>query len=251
MSETIVCVHGMWSKPSVWDCFKQQAQGHQVFAPALPYHESIEAQQNVAIGEVRLADYVDFVVDYVQGFEQPVTLVGHSMGGIIAQCVAARVKLKRLILLNSAAPAGVFSLRPSVLRLFFFHLSKWGFWRKPIKLSWQEARWGIFNHVPEQDARRHYEEQVPESGRAAAEIAFWFLDKRRTTVVDFKRVTCPVLVVGAQHDRIVPASVCRVVAGRYTNASYHELKGCGHWTLEGLPMQEIINLMTLSETCQK
>ena len=253
MSETLVCIHGMWSKPSVWDSFKQQmqSQGHTVHCPALPYHESLEAQQGSAIGEVSLQRYIDFVLEYVQSLEQPITLVGHSMGGMIAQSVAARVALKRLILLNPAAPAKVMAFRPSVLRLFFFHLTKWGFWRKPVKLSWEEARWGVYNHVPEKDALRHYADQVPESGRAAAQIAFWFLDPQRTTVVDFKRVSCPVLVVGAEHDRIVPASVCRAIAGRYPSARYYEVKGFGHWTLEGEPLNEIINTIAVSETCQK
>lgn len=255
MSETLVCIHGMWSKPSVWEGFKQQMQdqGHTVHCPALPFHDSLETQQGIAIGEISLQNYIDFVVTFVQALDTPVTLVGHSMGGMIVQSVAQQLSLKNLILLNPAAPAGVFAFRPSVLRLFFFHLTKWGFWRKPIQLSWKEARWGVFNHVPEEDARRHYADQLPESGRAAAEIAFWFLDRQRTTAVDFDQVQCPVLVIGAEHDRIVPASVCRSVARRYANARYQEIKGSGHWTLEGAPLQQIIPLSVnaMSEACQK
>lgn len=244
MSKNVICIHGMWSKPSVWDAFKQrmEAEAYTVHTPALPYHESMEAQQGVDMGQVSLAEYIDAMTDFVAEFEEPPILVGHSMGGMIAQGVAARLPLHQLILLNPAAPAGVFAFRFSVIRLFVRHLLQWQFWAKPIRLSWEEARWGIFNGVDKAQAKAHYEDQVVESGRAAAEIAFWLFDRHKTSKVDFDKVTCPVLVVGAEHDRIVPSSVCSVVARRYADSLFHEIKGSGHWTLEGSPLDKIIQL---------
>lgn len=240
----LVCIHGMWGTPAVWDSFKQkmQAQGYEVHTPALPCHASKEEQISMGIGQLSVRDYIASMVEFVSGFEEPPIVVGHSMGGVIAQCVAAQVPVSQLILLNPAAPAGVIAFRPSVLRLFARHLLKWGFWNKPIQLSKEEANWGLFNHLAPELASKIYAEQVFESGRAVAEIAFWFFDKHRSVRVDFKKVQCPVLVIGAKHDRITPASVCRVVAKRYAKSSYHELHDIGHWTIEGEPLDKVIEL---------
>ena len=71
-----------------------------------------------------------------------------------------------------------------------------------------------------------YPHLVPESGRAAREMALG------TIAVDPARIRCPTLVLGAEHDHITPASVQRKIAERY-GSKYLEGQGHGH-----LPMLE-------------
>jgi pimeloyl-ACP methyl ester carboxylesterase len=67
---------------------------------------------------------------------------------------------------------------------------------------------------------------VPESGRAAREMALGSI------AVDPAAIRCPTLVLGAEHDRITPASVQRKIAARY-GSQYLEAAGHAH-----LPMLE-------------
>ena len=45
-------------------------------------------------------------------------VIGHSLGGLLAQMLAAEDLVEKAVLLTPAAPAGIFTIRPSVLRIF-------------------------------------------------------------------------------------------------------------------------------------
>jgi pimeloyl-ACP methyl ester carboxylesterase len=74
--------------------------------------------------------------------------------------------------------------------------------------------------TPEQQAWT-YPQLVPESGRAAREMALGGV------AVDPAGIRCPTLVLGAEHDRITPASVQRKIAARY-GSEYIEAAGHAH-----------------------
>lgn len=246
MTNQVVCIHGMWTTPTVWDVFKEtlEAKGYEVHTPALPYHNSIAEQQCIDLGRVSLSEYSASMIKFVNSFSEPPILIGHSMGGLIAQIVAANVPVAQLVLLNPSASAEISAIRLSVVRLFRRVLMTWGFWRKPVRLNWKEVQWGIFNGHSLEVAARRYEEQIFESGRSGAEIAFPFFDPHKVASVDASKITCPVLVLGCEDDRIVPASVCKATAARYPQAEYKELKNMGHWIFDGWPLESAL-AMTL------
>jgi pimeloyl-ACP methyl ester carboxylesterase len=55
----------------------------------------------------------------------------------------------------------------------------------------------------------------------------------KATVVDFAAVTTPVLAIGGQGDRIVPAGVVRQTAAKYQHGSYVEIPGSDHTVFSG------------------
>ena len=55
----------------------------------------------------------------------------------------------------------------------------------------------------------------------------------QATVVDFAAVTNPVLVVGGECDRIVPAGVVRQTAARYQHGTYLEIPRSDHMVFSG------------------
>ena len=86
--------------------------------------------------------------------------------------------------------------------------------------------------LPEVDQKAAYERFVYESGRAAFEIGFWYLDTGGAARVDETEVTCPVLVVSGAEDRITPASVVQKVANKYkTVSTYKEFGNHAHWVM--------------------
>jgi pimeloyl-ACP methyl ester carboxylesterase len=84
--------------------------------------------------------------------------------------------------------------------------------------------------LPEVEQRRVYQRLVPESGRAAFQIGLWFLDPHKASKVDETKVTCPVLVVAGEEDRITPVSVGEKVAQNYgTTATVFDHHA--HWVM--------------------
>jgi pimeloyl-ACP methyl ester carboxylesterase len=55
----------------------------------------------------------------------------------------------------------------------------------------------------------------------------------KTTVVDAAAVTTPVLVIGGECDRIVPAKVLRQTAAQYQHADIVQIPGADHMIFSG------------------
>lgn len=231
---TLFFIHGMWAAPWVWDrCVSAfEAEGYRCVRATLRYHgEGADTPPDPRLGATGLLDYATDLKREIRALGNLPVVVGHSMGGLLAQILAARGLARAAVLLTPASPHGVMALRLSVVRSFASVMCRPGFWRHPMRLSFAEASYGIFNMVPKAERRALFDRFCFESGRAAAEIGFSYLDDRRASSVDAKAVTCPMLVIGASSDRMTPASVVRKVARRYPTATYRLLPGHGHWLI--------------------
>ncbi|MFH1114244.1 MAG: alpha/beta hydrolase [Pseudomonadota bacterium] len=235
MTETIVMIHGMWGTPRIWENYRGffEQRGYRCVIPALRFHDADPASSpDPELGRTGLLDYASDLEREIMSLDSKPIIMGHSMGGLLAQILGSRGLAKALVLLTPAAPEGIFSIRLSVLRTFFRVMSKWGFWNKPMKLSFGAARYSLLALMGPEQRREIYADMVYESGRAAAEIGFWFFDKHHAARVDASKITCPVLVVAGSRDRITPATVSRKIAQRYPGYStYKEYPDHAHWVI--------------------
>ena len=232
----VIFIHGMWNTPSVWSNYQPrfEAAGFETLTPALRYHDIKPGDPPPAkLGTTSLTDYVDDIVALAEKQNEPPVLVGHSLGSLVAQLVAARTKVACVVALTPAPPAGIMAIKPTVLKIFKRILFTWGHWRKPTFPTYDEIRYGVFNNSSEAEAKKQYAGCVWDSGRATAEIAHWMFDPNKASKVDTQAIDCPVLIVGATLDRITPASVCKASAERYPagKCEYVELPDHAHWVL--------------------
>lgn len=243
MAETIVMIHGMWGGSWCWDNYRAffEQKGFRCRTPVLRHHD-IRPQDPPpeALGRLSLREYADDLEAFIGDLEETPFIMGHSMGGLLAQMLAARGLGKGLVLLTPAPPAGINALTFSVIRSFWSVLTRWGFWRTPHRLPFEAASYAMLHRLPEDQRRREYAKLVYESGRAAAEIGFWLLDPRAASRVDHAAVKCPMLVVGATEDRITPLAATRKVAKKYgPQATFREFSGHAHWVIGEPGWEEI------------
>lgn len=241
MARPIVLIHGMWCTGANFDRMVQglKPRGHACHAPTLPAHAV--GARHPEVGNQSLRDYLSFLEDDVrrQKFGEAPILIGHSMGGLLAQQLAARIQPFALVLLAPAAPAGIVGLRGTNVATFAPVLARPGWWSRPHKFTPQRFSARVYNGVPPARHAELYDGMVEESGRALFEIALWFMDRARAAAVDASAVRCPVYVVSCGDDRLTPAPVVRKVAALYRHASLRHYPDRGHWVLDDTDTDEM------------
>jgi len=245
MVNTIVLIHGMWGGSWYWENYRKffEDKGYRCIMPTLRFHDmDPKAIPNPALGATSLLDYAKDLEEEIGRLDSKPILMGHSMGGLLAQILGSRGLAKALVLLTPASPSGINALTPSVIRSFLSVLSGYGFWKKPRRQTFNEAAYSMLQLLSPEEQRKAYDRFVFESGRAASEIGFWFFDPKEASKVDEKKVSCPVLVIAGSRDKITPASVVRKVADKYGAVStYKEFPNHAHWVVAEPGWQEIAN----------
>jgi pimeloyl-ACP methyl ester carboxylesterase len=235
MIDTVFMIHGMWAGPWCWENFRRvfEPAGYRCVATTLPYHDMDPSGiPDPRLAATSLLDYAKALEREIRRFDEMPIVMDHSMGGLLAQILAARGLAKAVVLLTPASPAGIWAIAPSVIRSFWSIQTNWGWWRKPTRQTFAEAAYALLNLLPEAQQKQAYNRFVFDSGRATFEIGYWFFDRRGAARVDASKVTCPVLVLGSTLDRMVPASVARKVARKYTAVStYKEFGNHAHWAV--------------------
>lgn len=219
---SIVFIHGMWGGGRQWANWEARfgAEGYETLAPTLPWHDiAPDDPPPEALGDASLLDYADFIEKQIGSLGSKPIIVGHSMGGIVAQILLARGAGTAGVLLAPAPPSGAPAMwelaMPSVTRTLLGKLFTAAIPKKPHRLSFRQAAYSCLNNMSREQQEAEYAQWVWESGRALWELGFWYLDGRKAARVDPAKVTVPTLTIAAGRDRIVPERVVRSNAARY------------------------------------
>jgi pimeloyl-ACP methyl ester carboxylesterase len=234
-SRTVLLIHGAFAGAWCFDAFAEplRARGFTCHAPNLPHHGNAgEAAPGLAGSSV--ADYARAMADFARALPEKPIIVGHSMGGLIAQQLAAAGLAHALVLLASAAPWGMPPTSDLERRVAVGLMSTGPFWTRALQPSFDVAKLDALASVPSAGQRAIFDHFGAESGRALFELFFWMFDDNATTRVNPAAVKCPILVINGADDRVIAATTGRRIADLYgAKAQYRELAGRGHF----LPME--------------
>ncbi len=211
-----------------------------------------EENNFASLGNVGLADYVFDVADQAEDFfsGEPYVIAGHSLGGLVALLTTSLglVKPQAIILFAPAAPRGIPGLTPSVIFSFADILKETLWRRKPAKITFNKAKYALFNLIPPNQQMSMFLELIPESSRVIEQVGLWFLDFKKFSKVVGQNIKCDILVIGAQKDRIIPVSVVkkihhklRVEVSPYFRVDYKEFDNNAHWVLGEPGWEDIIS----------
>ena len=220
----ILLIHGAWHGPWCWDGFAARLaeRGHDVRTVRLRGHD----QSGKRIWH-RIHHYLEDVRRAAERFAEPPTLVGHSMGGLLAQRYAQRHPARAVVLLASLPPGS--AIRVAV-RLALRH---------PMAMTNATLRWRLKPLVATRAQTRamFFTDDTPPAivdschANLRDESYLAFLDM---LVPPLRRpdIRAPVLVLGASDDAIISADDVRRTARVYrTRAELFD--GMGHdMTLE-------------------
>ncbi len=204
--------------------------GYPVSLPTLRHHDcGMNPPRRLAA--TSLIDYADDLAASIARLDVAPVLVGHLLGGLLAQMLAARGLARAVVLLAPSSPWGVL---PSTLfevgsaqALYFAG----DFWNQVLAPQYAIAAANSLDKLSAKKRDAVYAQFVPESGLATFETLHWALDAKRATYVRARDVACPVLCLTGSEDRINPPATVRRMAERYDQAVYEEVPGRSHWLI--------------------
>ena len=236
----VVMIHGAFCGSWVFDPWRAiyTAHGFDVHTPNLRHHEPGSSLTELARTGMR--DYATDLDARLRQLGGGAIVIGHSLGGLLAQMLAARGHARALILLAPSSPWGMLSSTAFEFLAAQSLYAEGIFWRKAIAPKHWIAAANALDLVPEESRLSILQRLVPESGLAMFETLHWMFDTNRATEVDPRAVACPVLCLVGARDRINPPATVRRLARRYGGrARYEELPNHSHW-LTGEPGWERI-----------
>lgn len=237
MTETapVVLLHGAfcgaWAMENFAGAFA--AAGHKTHSPDLRHHQEASSQKRdlKALATTSIRDYADDIGALIDALPERPILIGHSMGGLLAQMLAPRARA--VILLAPSAPWGLvpshWEQYASGLGLF---MVAGHYWQQAIPPAYEIAAERALDRIPRAERERIFTRFVPESGRAMFEILQWWLDMGRAADVQTRGVTCPILCAVGARDRVNPPETVKRIGARYRDtATYKEYPDMSHWLI--------------------
>jgi len=205
-------------------------RGYAGFALNLRGREGSALPSGTVLGRVSMNDFIDDARQAARWLTERLSrpiVVGHSMGGLIAQKLGEEGLARALVLLSSAPPRGISVMSGKLLRRQLRYLPAL-LRSKRVVPRWSDMRELVLNRVPEDEQQAAFARFVSDSGRAGREMSFGAVK------VDAERVRangCPVLVVTSDDDRFIPPRVAQRIAQRY-RAPVYMARGHGHLMLQ-------------------
>jgi non-heme chloroperoxidase len=242
----LLFLHGAYT--AAW-CWQERflpyfaAAGFHSHALSLSGHGA--SRQRVHLDSYSIDDYVNDVSEVVAGLPVPPVLIGHSMGGFVVQKYLERHTAPAAVLMCAVPPQGLaasaFGMlfnRPGML----IDLNRMMSGKHVALESLREALFA--QPVSVDELARYYRKAQPESHRAIWDMTLFNLPHTSRVLANLPAGRSSLLVQGAEHDLIIPASLVEMSARSY-GVKARIYPGMGHaLMLEAdwkMPAQDIID----------
>ncbi len=212
---TLVFIHGMYLNGRSWQPWVDRAteRGHACHAPSWPFHdgEPRELREHIdpGLGGLTFGAVTAHLKDFIGTLPEPPVVVGHSIGGLVAQklvndgCASAGVSI------SPAPPRGIVTLDPHFFRANVPHVNPLA-GNRPVIMTPERFHYTFCNTMTAEDSAAAFEQYVvPESRNVPRST----LTKQAR--IDFRAEHAPLLIVAGGRDHLTPLSMVRRNARAY------------------------------------
>ena len=243
-------IHGAWLSARSWENFVAyfEERGFAVSAPEWPRKEGDVEELREEAHELKglgIAEIVDHYEEKIRALHEPPILIGHSFGGLIVELLLDRGLGRAGVAMSPAPPKGILVLPFSSLKAAAPALAHPSKRHGIVPLTLEEFTFGFVNTFSPEDAAAAYERYaVPETGQIFYEAGFANFHLHPPTEVHFKADDrAPLLIVGAEKDHTVPASLAHKQFKKYEGSAastdYIEFEGRPHLMMVGEGWEEV------------
>jgi pimeloyl-ACP methyl ester carboxylesterase len=203
----ILFIHGILAGPWYFEGYQRffASRGYPSFAVSLRGRP--ESRPVPDLGRIGLEEFVSDALEVARWIGRPI-IIGHSMGGLIAQRLAEENASDIVVLLSSASPRGIPLTTPRLMLKQLKHLGSL-LRLSPIRSTRADSDDLIFNRMPADTRADLHARLLPDSALAARQLSFG------TVAVDERRVRSAMLVASGLEDRFIAPRVARQLASKY------------------------------------
>jgi pimeloyl-ACP methyl ester carboxylesterase len=227
----ILLLHGVFGTPSLLESWTRyfESVGHRVHVPTMPGREPTDDD---VLARTGIGDCFAVALDAYDRIGERAIVIGHSMGGLLAQKVAAARDPLAVVLLASVPPGVLWpQLRalPHLLPILPKVLAG-----KPFLPSARTMRDVPLSTLSAAEQDALIPRLVRDSGRVFRDMSVGAASTRVRT----SDVTCPVLCVIAGSDENVAPWISRRIAKRY-RAERQDHPRLPHWIVAESALDEV------------
>lgn len=221
MKPPVLLLHSFFGTPELMAPWAEQlrAHGYETTAATLPGRNPTDT---AVLDRSGFADYLDAAMAAYDAIGSDAIVIGHSLGGLLGQHIAARRNPTALVLLASVPPGTLWAqpgsmpylvpILPAIIAGRAFRPSSRTMANVPL------------NTLGEQERQELIPRLVPDSGRIFRQMSLG-VPALRVNAAD---VSCPVLCVSGGADRNVSSGISRRLARRY-GAEHQVHPSAPHW----------------------
>ena|SRR6218665_251366 len=244
-SKTILFITGAFVSNSIWEEWQEyfEKRGYKTVAPAWLFKDaSVEVLRkrhpDPDVASIRLNQLVAHYEAIAQSLAEKPIIIGHSIGGLVAQILMQKGLAASVVALHSVPPQGIVSLRFSFLKAGWPALGFFTSATKTFLMSFAQWQYAFTNGMPiacQEDGYERY--TIPESK----------LIVRDTTTsaakIDFSQPHPPLLFIAGSKDHAIPASLNLSNYKKYSHpgsiTDFKEFQDRNHFVIGQPGWQEI------------
>ena len=231
MNTTLVFIHGMFQNAESWNNWANyfSRRGFNCVVQSWPLHrgnpKALRTTPPEGLGDLRLQQVIDMYADIVRRQEEPVILIGHSVGGLIVQTLLNQGLGTAGVCISSVAPN----------RMLAFD---WGFFKNSISISNplkgdepfyitpDSFHASFCNTMTREESDDAYEQTAVHDSRNVLRDCMM-----QPGMIDLRKTVKPLLFIAAEEDEIIPPELVEKNVNAYQEgqASLLTYADKGHW----------------------
>lgn len=236
----VVFLHGLWLHTDSWGPWAElfREAGYTPVTPGWPGDSrtvEVARQRPEQVARYGIDDVVDHYTAVIASLDVPPILVGHSLGGLIAQRLLGEGLAAAAVALASAPIKGVSYLSLPALRVASIALrNPANNGRRAVSLTPKQFRYGFGNALSRVESDELYERwAIPSPGVPLFELTMASLRPRSPAKVDTGNMTRgPLLLIAGGRDHTAPPSMATSALRQYSRSravtDYKEYPDRGH-----------------------
>jgi len=242
--KTILFITGAFVSNECWNDWKDfyENKGYKTVAPPWPFKDASpevlrKRHPDPEVASIRLNQLIDYFENIAKSIDEKPIIIGHSIGGLIAQILNQRGHASSIVAIHSVPPQGIMTFKFSFLKAGWGPIGFFTSTKKTFLMSFSQWQYAFTNGLPLEWQEKGYQLAIPESKLVVRDTI------TSVAKVDFNAPHQPLLLIAGDNDHTIPNQLNYNNYKKYNDRNsvtdYKLFPGRNHFVLGQPGWQEI------------